>query len=66
MTFAPRFSPDGRKVIMSMAKNGNTEIYVMDLQTRAVKQLTRHSGIDTSPSYSPDAKNIVFNYKFFV
>ena len=51
MTFAPRFSPDGRKIIMSMAKDGNSEIYAMDLRTRAVKQLTKHSAIDTSPSY---------------
>ena len=50
MTFAPRFSPDGKKVILSMAKDGNSEIYTMDLRTRAVKRLTNHSAIDTSPS----------------
>ena len=61
MTFAPRFSPDGNAVIMSMAKDGNTEIYTMDLRTRRVKKLTRHSAIDTSPYYSPDGKRIVFN-----
>ena len=38
MTFAPRFSPDGNTVIMSMAKDGNTEIYVMDLRTRQAKR----------------------------
>ena len=26
MTFAPRFSPDGRKVVMSLSKNGNSDI----------------------------------------
>jgi TolB protein len=61
MTFAPRFSPDGNKVIMSMAKDGNTEIYTMDLRTRAVQRLTKHSAIDTSPHYSPDGKRVVFN-----
>ena len=25
MTFAPRFSPDGKKIIMSFAKDGNSE-----------------------------------------
>jgi len=52
MTFAPRFSPDGQKVIMSMAKDGNSEIYTMDLRTRVVKQLTSHSAIDTSANPS--------------
>ena len=61
MTFAPRFSPDGKKVIMSFAKDGNSEIYTMDLDTRIVEQLTEHPAIDTSPSYSPDGKFICFN-----
>ena len=56
-----RFSPDGNTVIMSMAKDGNAEIYTMDLRTRAVKRLTRHSAIDTSPYISPDGEKIVFN-----
>ena len=61
MTYAPRFSPDGDKVVMSMAKGGNSEIYVMNLGTRTVQRLTNNPGIDTSPSYSPDSKRIVFN-----
>ena len=36
MTFAPRFSPDGNQVVMSMASDGNSEIYSMDLRTRRV------------------------------
>jgi len=61
MTFAPRFSPDGNKVIMSLARQGNTEVYTMDLRTRKMVRLTNHPAIDTSPSYSPDAQEIVFN-----
>ncbi len=60
MSFAPRFSPDGEKVIMSLAINGNTDIYVMDLPTRTIEQLTEGPHIDTSPSYSPDGSQIVF------
>ena len=61
MTFAPRFSPDGNKIIMSFAKDGNSDIYTMDLTTRVVEKITEHSAIDTSPSYSPDGKYICFN-----
>ena len=33
MTFAPRFSPDGQKVIMSLLRDdGNSNIFAMDLQ----------------------------------
>ena len=60
MTFAPRFSPDGSSVIMSLAVNGNTDIYVMNLQTRTIRQLTDGPDIETSPSYSPDGSRITF------
>ena len=61
MTFAPRFSPDGRKLIMSLAKDGNSEIWVRDLETNIQERLTDHPSIDTSPSYSPDGKYVTFN-----
>ena len=63
MTFAPRFSPDSKSVVMSFSdsKTANSEIYSMDLNTRSITRLTNDSGIDTSPSYSPDGEKIVFN-----
>ena len=61
MTFAPRFSPDGKKIIMSFAEDGNSDIYTMDLESRLVERITEDSSIDTSPSYSPDGKYITFN-----
>ncbi|MEQ9327606.1 MAG: Tol-Pal system protein TolB, partial [Rhodospirillales bacterium] len=60
MTFAPRFSPDGNQVIMSLAQDGNSEIYTMDLRSRLVRRLTDHPAIDTAPSYSPDSARITF------
>jgi TolB protein len=46
---------------MSMAQDGNSDIYAMDLRTRRVQRLTSHPAIDTSPSYSPDGRRVVFN-----
>jgi len=63
MTFAPRFSPDGKKIVMSYSDPdvGNSEIYILDLQTRVSKRITDNSSIDVSGSFSPDGKKIVFN-----
>ncbi|MCX8500659.1 MAG: Tol-Pal system beta propeller repeat protein TolB [Alphaproteobacteria bacterium] len=63
MTFAPRFSPDGKQVIMSLATQGHSDIYSLDLRSRAVRQIPPVSSgaIDTSPSYAPDGGRIVFN-----
>jgi TolB protein len=62
MSFAPRFSPDGNKAILSIAKGGTTEIYEIGLENQKLHKLTNNSGsINTSPSYSPDGNKIVFN-----
>ena len=61
MSFAPRFSPDGTKVAMSLSKDGNTDLYEMDLRGQNLRRLTSTAAIDTSPCYSPDGTQIVFN-----
>ena len=62
MTFAPRFSPDGNQLIMSMeGKNANSDIYIMDLRSRSTTRLTTDPSIDVSGSFSPDGRKIAFN-----
>ena len=60
MTFSPRFSPDGQKVVMSLNNDGISNIYAMDLRSRSTTRLTSSNAIDTGPSYSPDGSQIVF------
>ena len=62
MSFAPRFSPDGQKVIMSLESDDGRDanIYVMDLRSKQTKQITNVPAINTAPSYSPDGTKIVF------
>ncbi|KAA6204992.1 MAG: Tol-Pal system protein TolB [Candidatus Tokpelaia sp.] len=61
MTIAPRFSPNGQKVIMSLLEDdGGSNIYTMDLTTHQTSRLTSGSAINTGGSYSPDGGKIVF------
>ena len=62
MSFAPRYSPDGNKVIMSLqSEDGeNSNIFEMNLQSRQTRQVTNVAAINTAPSYSPDGGQIVF------
>ena len=61
MSFAPRFSPDGTRVAMSLAQDGRTNLYEMDVRGRGLHRLTTSPAIDTSPCYSNDGTQIVFN-----
>jgi TolB protein len=60
MSFSPRFSPDGQRVIMSLQEGGNSNLFVMDLRSKATTRLTDTQAIDTAPSYSPDGTQICF------
>ena len=59
---APAFSPDGTKLAMVLSKDGNPDIYILDLKSkpRRLRRVTRHYGIDTEPSWSHDGRSIVF------
>jgi len=61
MTFAPRFSPDGSKVIMAVSRGGGSDIVTVDLASRTTRRLTDSGSIDVSPCYSPDGSQITFN-----
>ena len=61
MNFAPRFSPDGTKVALSLVKNGITHIYEYDMESKKLRQLTFGNSLNTSPSYSPDGTKLAFN-----
>ena len=62
MNFAPRWSPDGKRVAFSLVdKNGNSNIYEYDIDTKKMRKLTWTNGIDTSPSYSPDGLKLAYN-----
>ncbi len=61
MTFAPRFTPDGQRVLMSVERGGNSDIAIMDLRTRQQRLLTTNPAIDTSPSMSPNGRFVTFS-----
>jgi TolB protein len=60
MSFSPRFSPDGQRIIMSLQQGGNSNLFVMDLRSKSTTRLTDTPAIDTSPSYAPDGARICF------
>ena len=62
MSFAPRYSPDGKKALFAIAKGGSTSVYELEFASNRVKRMTSDYGtISVSATYSPDGKKIVFS-----
>ncbi len=53
-------SPDGKRIVFASDRDGNQEIYTMDLTGRRLRRLTVNEAYDGLPTWSPDGKQIVF------
>jgi TolB protein len=58
---APKFSPNGKTLAMVLSKDGNPEVYVMDIASRKLRRVTKNRAIDTEPSWTPDSKSLIFS-----
>jgi TolB protein len=60
-TFAASTNPLNPNIILlSAIDDGNSDIFELNILANSAKKLTKNSAIDTTPSYSPDAKQITF------
>ena len=57
----PRFSPDGKFLAVGIATEGNTDIWVYDMEREVPSRLTFDEADDYNPVWSPDGQTIVFS-----
>ena len=58
---APAWSPDGKKLALTLStRDGNLDIYTLDLATQALTRITDDPAIDTEPQWSKDGRSIYF------
>jgi TolB protein len=58
---APAWSPDGKKLALTLStRDGNLDIYTLDLATQALTRITDDPAIDTEPQWSNDGRSLYF------
>jgi len=58
--FNPTWSPDGRTICFTGMTRGLTDLYLYDLNSSSLHQLTHDPYADLMPAWSPDGKRIAF------
>jgi len=57
----PAWSPNGQLLAFAWRRpNGNYDLYVMDIASHALVELTRDAGRNERPSWAPDGRHIAF------
>jgi Tol biopolymer transport system component len=63
-SFAPSFTPDGKKIIFASNKNDcdsrRFELFLINVDGTGLEQVTNFGGFTSFPEFSPDGKKLVF------
>ena len=61
IVLAPRFSPDGGRVLYTSYETGSPRAFILDLATLKRASLAELPGMTFAPRYSPDAQSVVMS-----
>jgi Tol biopolymer transport system component len=56
----PAFSPNGRYLAFTSAQDGSIDIFIMELETGDLRNITKNPSSDRHPTWSPDSLQIAF------
>lgn len=56
----PRYSPDGRRIALTVAAAAQRDIWVMDLGSGTITRVTTDGALNERPEWTPDGSRILF------
>jgi serine/threonine-protein kinase len=56
----PSLSPDGKKLSLSVLRDGQWDVWVYDMEREVATRLTFHDGYDADQTWTPDGEYLIF------
>ena len=56
---SPVFSPDGKAIAFSAMQGAVADIFMLDLESREIRNVTKDQYADHAPTFSPDGKTMI-------
>jgi len=57
---SPAFSPDGRRIAFSALSDALTDIYLIDVESGTLTNVTKDTFADYSPTFAPDGRTLIY------
>ena len=56
----PAWSPDGTRIAFSSSRDGDLDIYLLELASGALRRVTDDPAADYQPAWAPDSRQLAF------
>jgi serine/threonine-protein kinase len=56
----PRYSPDGRRIALTIATAGSSDVWIYDMAAGTTTRLTSGGAANERPEWTPDGKRVLF------
>ncbi|MFH7325660.1 protein TolB [Desulfurivibrio sp. C05AmB] len=60
LNITPSWPPDGERMVLTLSRDGNPDLYLAENDGRIIRRLTHGEGVNVSPSFSPDGRRLAF------
>jgi len=60
LNITPSWPPTGDRMVLTLSRDGNPDLYLADNNGRVMRRLTNGEGVNVSPSFSPDGRRLAF------